>query len=133
MGTEEICGLLKKAGVWFIATCDGDRPRVRPFSPVHIFEGRLYFMTARSKAVARQLAANPKIEISAMLGEGRWLRISALAVDDDRRGPKASFIEAYPDLAGEHPVDDPDTQVLYLKDATATIESFGGEKRTVTF
>lgn len=130
---EQVCQLLKQAGVWFLATTDGDRPRVRPFSPIHIFEGKLYFMTAHHKPVSKQMAVNPRIEICAMLGESRWIRVAAQAVNDDRRAAKEAFLQAYPDLAEEHPLDDPDTQVLYLKDAVAAIESFGAEKQVITF
>ena len=51
---------LKSAGVYYLATVEGDQPRVRPFGTVDIFEGHLYIQTGKKKEVARQLAANPK-------------------------------------------------------------------------
>ena len=85
---EEIYELLKKAGTYFIATCEGNQPRVRPFGTIHIYDGRLYFQTGKVKAVSRQLHANPKVELCAMV-DGNWLRVEGTAVeDDDREAPR---------------------------------------------
>jgi len=130
---NEVCKLLKQAGVWFLATIEDGQPRVRPFSPIHIFDGKLYFMTAHSKKVSKQMALNNQVEISAMVGEGTWIRITARTVNDDRREARAAFLEAYPNLKNAHPLDDPDTHVLYLSEAEAIVESFGGKKRIIKF
>ena len=63
---ERVCQFLKDAGVYYLATVENDQPRVRPFGTAHIFEGRLYIQTGKVKPVSRQLAANPKAEISAL-------------------------------------------------------------------
>ena len=70
---------LKEAGVYYLATVDGDQPRVRPFGTVDLFEDKLYIQTGKVKAVARQMKANPKVEISAMAQDGRWIRVTAEA------------------------------------------------------
>ena len=66
---DEVCEFLKAAGTYYLATTDGDQPHVRPFGTAHIFEGRLYIQTGKSKDVAKQLDANPKFEISGMVKE----------------------------------------------------------------
>ncbi|MCL2046483.1 MAG: pyridoxamine 5'-phosphate oxidase family protein [Oscillospiraceae bacterium] len=129
---QEVYEFLKKAGTYYLATADGDQPRVRPFGTAHIFEDKLYIQTAKSKPVAQQMAANPKVEICAMSG-GAWIRIAAKAITDDRREAKESMLEAYPSLKDRYSADDDNTNVLYLQDATATIESFGGEPKVIEF
>lgn len=123
---ETVCSFIKEAKVYFIATVDGDQPRVRPFGTIHIFEGRLYIQTGRKKNVSKQLARNGKVELCAFLPEKKcWLRLSGTLVDDDRREAKASMLEAYPGLKRMYSPDDPNTQVLYFAPgATAVIDSF---------
>ena len=62
---QKVYEFLKEAGTYYLATVDGDQPRVRPFGTVHLFEGRLYIQTGKSKPVSRQLHANPKAELCA--------------------------------------------------------------------
>ena len=123
---ETVYAFIKEAGVYFIATVDGDQPRVRPFGTVNIFEGRLYIQTGRKKNVSKQLARNGKVEICAYQPDKkRWLRLSGTLVDDDRREAKESMLDAYPGLKRMYSADDPNTQVLYFAPgATATIDSF---------
>ena len=129
---QEVCDYLKKCGTYYLATVEGDQARVRPFGTAHIFEGKLYFQTGKSKDVSKQMAANPKIEISACEGS-TWIRVAATAVNDDRIEAKQSMLDAYPQLAGMYKADDANTQVLYLKDAVATFSSFSGEPKVVKF
>jgi uncharacterized pyridoxamine 5'-phosphate oxidase family protein len=129
---EEVYEFLKKCGAYYLATVEGDQPRVRPFGTVLIFEDKLYIQTGKSKNVSKQMLANPKVEICAFSGD-QWIRVEALAIEDDRIEPKEKMLEAYPQLKAMYSVDDPNTQVLYLKDATATFASFGGEPKVVKF
>jgi uncharacterized pyridoxamine 5'-phosphate oxidase family protein len=129
---NEVLEFLKKAGTYYLATVEGDQPRVRPFGTIHEFEGKLYIQTGKSKPCSKQMAANPKVEICAFAG-GEWIRIAATAVDDDRVEAKASMLDAYPNLKDRYSADDPNTQVLYLKDATATFSSFTAPDRVVKF
>ena len=129
---QQVLEFLKKAGVYYLATVEGDQPRVRPFGTAHIFEDKLYIQTAKSKPCAKQMAENPKIEICAM-SEGSWIRIAAKAITDDRIEAKESMLEAYPNLKSRYSAEDDNTNVLYLQDATATIESFGGEPKVIKF
>ena len=129
---QEVLDFLKKAGTYYLATADGDQPRVRPFGTAHIFDGKLYIQTGKSKPCAKQMAANPKIEICAM-SEGKWIRIAAKAITDDRLEAKQSMLDAYPSLKDRYSAEDDNTNVLYLQDAVATIESFGGEPQVYKF
>jgi uncharacterized pyridoxamine 5'-phosphate oxidase family protein len=129
---QEVLDFLKKAGTYYLATADGDQPRVRPFGTAHIFDGKLYIQTGKSKPCAQQMAKNPKVEICAM-SEGSWIRIAAKTITDDRLEAKQSMLDAYPMLKERYSAEDDNTNVLYLQDATATIESFGGEPKVIKF
>ena len=129
---ESVHAFLKKCGVYYLATVEGDQPRVRPFGVAEIFEGKLYFLTGKRKEVSKQMMANPKIEISGTSGRD-WIRIEALAVEDDRVEARQQILDAVPSLKGMYQADDGNCQVFYLKDATATFYSFGGTPTTVKF
>lgn len=129
---EKVVQFLKDAGTYYLATVDGDQPRVRPFGTAHIFEGKLYIQTGKSKDVSKQLHANPKAEICAFM-DGKWLRVAGELVSDDRREAKASMLEAYPSLQSMYSADDDNTEVLYFKNATATFSSFTDAPEVVKF
>jgi uncharacterized pyridoxamine 5'-phosphate oxidase family protein len=129
---KEVLEFLKKAGTYYLATAEGDQPRVRPFGTAHIFENKLYIQTGKKKPVSQQMKKNPKIEICAMK-EGSWIRIQAVAVQDDRLAAKESMLEAYPNLKNMYSATDNNTNVLYLKDAVATISSFTGAPKVIKF
>lgn len=129
---EEIYELLKKAGTYFLATCEDSQPRVRPFGTVNLYHDRLYIQTGKSKSVSRQLHANPKLEICAMV-DGDWLRVEATATEDDDRDARVSMLEAYPSLASLYSPDDGNTEVWFLRNVTATLYSFTEPPRTFKF
>jgi len=128
---KEVYDFLKEAGVYYLATVEGNQPRVRPFGTVDIFEDKLYIQTGKSKAVAKQIFANPKIEICAMDKNRRWIRLTGEAVEDNRVEVKKHMLDAYPQLRDRYNENDDNTLVLYLKNAVASIESFGGEKKVI--
>lgn len=129
---REVYEFLKKCGVYYLATADGDQPRVRPFGTQDIFEGKLYIQTGKSKTVSRQIQANPKVEICAFTN-GEWLRLSGKLVRDDRIEAKQHMLDAHPQLKGMYSAEDDNTEVLYFEDAEATFASFGGAPRTIRF
>ena len=129
---ERVEKFLKEAEVYYLATMDGDQPRVRPFGTVNIFEDKLYIQTGKIKDVSKQLHANPKAEICAF-HNGEWIRVAATLVEDDRREARKSMLDAYPDLKSMYDVDDGNTEVFYLKDAKATFSSFTKEPEVETF
>lgn len=129
---ERVCKFLKDAGTYYLATVEGDQPRVRPFGTAHIFEGRLYIQTGKMKPVSKQLVANPKAELCAF-HNGTWLRVAGELVEDDRVEARKSMLDAYSNLRKMYDENDGNTQVLYLKNATATFCSFTSAPETVTF
>ena len=129
---ERVCSFIKDAQVYYLATVDGDQPRVRPFGTVNIFEGKLYIQTGRGKDVAKQLAANPKAEICAFKN-GTWIRVAGELVDDNRVEAKKSMLDAYPSLRAMYDPEDENTEVLYFKNAKATFSSFTAAPETVEF
>ena len=129
---ERVCKFLKDAGTYYLATVEGDQPRVRPFGTAHIFEGRLYIQTGKVKPVSRQLMANPKAEICAF-HNGTWVRIAGELVEDDRVEARKSMLDAYPSLRKMYDENDGNTQVFYFRNATATFSSFTAAPETVAF
>lgn len=129
---KRVNDFLKAAKVYYLATVEGDRPRVRPFGTVNEFEGKLYIQTGKVKPTSHQLAANPKAELCAFM-DGTWLRVACELIEDDRIEAKKSMLDAYPELRGMYDENDGNTQVFYMANATATFASFGKAPETVEF
>ena len=129
---KRVCEFLKKAEVYYLATAEGDQPRVRPFGTVNEFEGKLYIQTGKVKPVSHQIAENAKVEICAFT-EGAWVRIACELVEDDRIEAKKSMLDAYPNLRGMYDENDGNTQVFYMQNVTAVFSAFGKAPETVTF
>ena len=129
---ERVEQFLKKAGVYYLATVDGDQPRVRPFGTAHIFEGKLYIQTRKVKNVSKQIHANPKVEICAFC-EGQWVRVEGTLAEDERMEAKQSMLDAYPELQKMYKADDGNTEVFYFKNATATFSSFTAAPEVIEF
>lgn len=129
---ERVLQFLKDAGTYYLATVEGDQPRVRPFGTAHLFEGKIYIQSGKCKPVASQIAANPKAEICAF-HDGRWIRIRCELCEDDRVEARRSMLDAYPSLRSMYDENDGNTVVYYLKDAEATISSFTAPAETIKF
>lgn len=129
---ERVCQFLEEAQTYYLATVEGDQPRVRPFGTALVYGGRLYIQTGKVKDVSHQIAANPKVEICAFHG-GKWLRLAGELVNDDSRDVKVAMLEKMPSLKAMYSADDDNTQVLYFRNATATFSSFTEAPETVTF
>ena len=129
---KRVLEFLKKAEVYYLATVEGDQPRVRPFGTIHEFEGRLYLQTGKIKPTSHQLAINPKAEICAFC-DGAWIRVACELIEDDRTEARRSMLDAYPNLRGMYHEDDGNTQVFYLQNATATFCTFGKTPEVVEF
>ena len=129
---RRVYDFLKKAGTYYLATVEGNQPRVRPFGTVNEFEGKLYIQTGRVKPVSHQLGANPKAEICAFC-DGEWVRIACELIEDDRMEARKAMLDAYPNLRGMYDENDGNTQVFYMKNAVATFSSFTKEPETIKF
>lgn len=128
---DEVLKFLAEAKTFYIATIDGDKPKVRPFGAVMEFEGKLYMCTNNTKDVYKQMVANPNIEVSATAGD-KWIRLAGKAVFDPRREAKARFLEVSPGLTRLYPsADDPIFAVFYIEEGEATIYSFGEGPKTI--
>ena len=129
---KETQEFLKSAGVYFIATIDGDKPRVRPFGTAEIFENHLYIQTGKSKDVSKQIEKNPNVEICAFK-DGKWIRVSGNLVRDDRVEAKKDMLDKNPDLRSMYNELDDNTEVLYFEHAKAVISSFTEAPQTFEF
>ena len=123
---------LKDAETYYLATVEGDQPRVRPFGTAHVFEGKLYIQTGKVKDVSKQLHQNPKAEICAFKN-GEWLRVSGKLIEDDRNEARQSMLDAYPSLQKMYKADDGNTEVFYFENATAIFSSFTHEPQIIKF
>ena len=131
-GIEKVTQFLQDAETYYLATVEGDQPRVRPFGTAHLYEGQLYIQTGKVKDVSKQLLANPKAEICAFK-DGEWIRVAGELVEDDRVEARQSMLDAYPSLQQMYSADDGNTQVFYFKNATATISAFTHEPEVIKF
>ncbi len=129
---ERVCRFLEEAQTYYLATVEGDQPRVRPFGTVLLYDGRLYIQTGKSKNVSKQIAANPKAELCAFK-DGKWLRIAGELLNDDRREVKVAMLDKFPSLKSMYSPDDDNTQVLYFDHAVATFSSFTEAPEVFTF
>ena len=128
---EKVCAFLEEAQVYYLATAEGDQPRVRPFGTALVYEGKLYIQTGKAKPVSKQLTQNPRAEICAF-HQGQWVRVWGKLINDDRREVKVAMLDKYPNLKAMYDPDDGNTQVLYFEDAQATFSSFTQAPETVT-
>ncbi len=131
-GIKRVYDYLEKVQTYYLATVDGDQPRVRPFGTILLYNGKLYIQTGKVKDVSKQLEANPKAEICACAGPD-WVRIECELVNDDDRDAKVAMLEKMPSLGAMYNPDDGNMQMLYMKNATATFSSFTAAPETVTF
>lgn len=129
---ERVEKFLKNVDVYYLATMEGDQPRVRPFGTAHIFEGKLYIQTGKVKEVYKQLKENPKAEICACMKD-QWLRVSGELIEDDRREARQSMLDVYPSLQSMYSADDGNTAVFYFQNATAVFSSFQAEPEVIKF
>ena len=132
MTLEQICDFLREAGIYYLATVEGDQARVRPFGTVLFYDGKLCIQTGRKKDVAKQIKANPKVELCACKG-GEWLRIAGELVNDDDHDVKVAMLEKMPNLKGMYSADDDNMQMLYFRNAEATFSSFTAAPETICF
>ena len=129
---NEVKDFLKKCGTYYLATVEGDQPRVRPFGTIEIFEGHLYIQTGKKKDVFKQIEANPKVELSGFI-DGKWIRVTGKLINDDRIEAKKYMLDMYPSLRGMYSENDNNTAVLYFENGVATISSFTEEPKTINF
>ena len=127
---KEVLEFIKSCDVYYLATVEGDQPRVRPFGTAEEFEGKLYIQTGKKKDCYRQLLENPNAEICCFK-DGRWLRLKGKLIPDDRVEAKKDMLDKNPTLRGMYDENDDNTIVLYFEEGEATFYSFTEAPRTV--
>ncbi len=127
---NEIYEFLKDCGTYYLATIEGDKPRVRPFGTVNIYDNKLYIQTGKSKKVYKQIEANGNVEICAFK-DGKWIRVSGCLANDDRIEAKKAMLDNYPELRNMYDENDTNTSVLFFTNLEATIYSFTEEPKTI--
>ena len=129
---KEVYEFLKESGTYYLGTVEGNKPKVRPFGTVNIFEDKLYIQTGKNKKVFKQIESNPNVEICAFKN-GEWLRLSGELVIDDRVEAKKAMLDNYPELRSMYNENDDNTIVLYFKSGDAIISSFTSELKIYNF
>ena len=129
---KEVQEFLKDCGVYYLATMDGNQPRVRPFGTAEIFEDHLYIQTGKSKHVSKQSEKNPNVELCAFK-DGKWIRVTGKLIRDDRIEAKKDMLDKNPNLRGMYNENDDNTEVLYFENGEATISSFTEPPKTIKF
>lgn len=131
-GIVKIYEFLDKVGDYFLATVEGDQPRVRVFGTALLYDGRLFIETGKSKAVSRQIALNPKVEICAW-DTKMWMRLAGELEEDERDEIKVALLEKMPFLKEKYEVGDGNMQMLYFKKGVATFSTQEEIKEVITF
>ena len=129
---EEIKLFLKECGVYYLATVDGDKPKVRPFGTMEIYQNHLYIQTGKSKDVFKQIEKNNNVELCAFK-DGRWIRVAGKLIVDDSIDAKKYMLDQNPELRGMYDENDPNTCVLYFESGIATIYSFTEAPKIINF
>ena len=129
---RETYEFLKKCGVFYLATIDNDKPRVRPFGAINIFDDKLYFQTGKIKNVSKQMHQNNHVEICGF-SNGEWIRIETEVIFDERIEAKENMLDNNPELKRMYDAHDDNTEVFYLQNAQSTISSFTAENKIFKF
>ena len=130
---QEIKDYLAECKVFYLATVDGDNARVRPFGVSEIYNGRLYFMSGKTKDVFKQLVKNPNFELSATKANGaEWIRVSGKLVNDDDVVMKQYLLDQNPELKQLYQADD-NMAAMYITEGEARFFSFNEPERRVKF
>ncbi len=129
---KEVQEFLKKCGVYYLATMDGDQPRVRPFGTAEIFENHLYIETGKKKDVFKQIEKNNKVELCGFI-DGEWIRVSGKLVLDDRIEAKKDMLDKNPSLRNMYDENDDNTAVFYFESGEAIISSFTSSPKVIKF
>ena len=131
---ERVEAYLKEAGTFYYATCDGNKPRVRPFGFHMIYNGKLYFGMGKQKESFKQTVENDNFEICAVKPDMTWIRIRGTAVLDDSAETMAKVFEVSPHLTNLY--NEKTGHVLgnfYIKDGYAEITSMSGAFESFEF
>ena len=128
---NKVFEFLQSAGTFYLATVEGDQPRVRPYGAMILFEDKIYIMAFGLTNATRQIAANPKAELCAF--KGMTLRIECKLVEDNRPETQKALIEKMPVLKPALGENGENGVMYYLADATATFFKVMEPVETIKF
>ena len=128
---NEVLKFLTDNSTFYIATVDGDLPRVRPFGFVMEYEGKLCFCTNNQKEIYKQLKTNPNFEVCTTSKTGEWLRLKGKAVFNTSRQSKQAALDTMPSLKKMYSVDDSIYEIFYIENGEATFSDMKGTSRTI--
>jgi len=130
---DKVIQFLTENPTFYLATVDGDAPRVRPFGFVMNYKDKMYFCTSNQKNVYKQLKANPQFEVSTISKTGEWIRLRGKAVFDTNKETKQAALDAAPFLSSLYSVDDSKFEVFYVENAEAKFYNRTGISETINF
>jgi len=133
VGIEKVYYYLNDCMTYYLATVDGDKPKVRPFGTVLLDNGKLYIQSGKGKNVVRQISENPNVQICASKNDGTWIRVTAELVADGSKEIREKMLEKMPTLKGMYSAEDDSMEMYWLKDAEAVFCSFTAEPETIQF
>ncbi len=117
---SKVNDFLTEAGVFFLATADGDQPKVRPLGAHFEMDGKVCFGVGDFKDVYREMAANPKVEIVACKPDGHWMRYTGRAVFETDPKYAEAMLDGSPNLRSIYNEQTgKKMMVFHLEDATA--------------
>ena len=129
---EKVNEILTKAEVFYLATVNGDKPKVRPLGFHLLFEDKIYFGVGTFKEVYKQMEANPNVEIAAWDGE-RFLRYYGTADLTKNEAVVEKAFELMPELAEIYKSNGWEMGVFFLNDATAEIRNMFAVEESYEF
>ena len=125
---SKVNDFLTEAGVFFLATVDGDQPKVRPLGAHFEMDDKVLFGVGDFKDVYKQMVANPKVEIVACKQDGHWLRYTGKAVFEEDPKYAEAALDMMPDLRNIYNEQTGNKMMIFhLEDATAVDIAMMGE------
>jgi len=117
---SKVNDFLTEVGVFFLATADGDQPKLRPLGAHLEMDDKVIFGVGDFKNVYKQIAANPKVEIVACKPDGHWLRYTGKAVFEEDPKYAEAMLDMMPDLRNIYNEETGNKMMTFhLEDATA--------------
>lgn len=123
---------ISEAGIFFLATVDGDQPKLRPLGAHIEMDGKVLFGIGNFKDVYKQLCAQPKCEIAACKHDGKWLRYTGKAVFETDPKYAEAILDANPQLKGIYNETTGNKMMMFhLEDASAVVINVMGPGESI--
>jgi uncharacterized pyridoxamine 5'-phosphate oxidase family protein len=130
---EKINDFLTKAGVFYLTTEDGDKPKCRPVGLHLLINGTIYFGVGEFKEVYKQMQKNPNVEFCATV-DMEFLRFYGRAVFETTTEIADASLEMVPVLKQIYNERTGyKLGIFHLENATAEFRSMMGIKESFHF